>query len=300
MEISIPHAVTYDVPGPVPVDDIIESLRGTQSSAKEIETILESCLPGLTVDDIRVSVRSISQESPLREVFFISLFLTFKEDLEHEVPRMIEQWTNTPISEDYDTLITVCVMVLIFYGADYLYSKFKEKGNNSNINKQLDKLISDLALEMGCSEAYIRDVLKQKYEGQRLRKIAKAASRFFKPSKRQGNAGIKIGNREIKRATVAEVPGDISDDALEPQETSKQYANVEVELHAQDRDYAKRGWAAVVPSVSDKRMRMHIFPPTKPEELWTRQKVTGDVVIVFKNHDGEYTPIECHLLRLTD
>ena len=67
METSLPHEIVYDTPGPVPVVDIIESLRGALRLTEEIGPLLEGLIPGLEVRGLTITLREISQKSPLRE-----------------------------------------------------------------------------------------------------------------------------------------------------------------------------------------------------------------------------------------
>ena len=50
--------------------------------------------------------------------------MTFQEDLKEEVPALLEQWAGLPVSDKYDSLVTAIVMVMLFYGADYIYRRF--------------------------------------------------------------------------------------------------------------------------------------------------------------------------------
>ena len=84
-------------------------------------------------------------------------------------------------------------------------------------------------------------------------------------------------------------------------DTSNYLSDVEIEIHAQDVDSARQGWAATIPGHVDKRKKMQIFPPVKPDDIWTKERVRGDVVIVSERQDdGELLPTMIHLLRISD
>ncbi len=297
-ELTVPHLVQYDTPQPVPISDLIASLNGLQATAGEVGALLESCVNGLKVEKVSVSVRSISQESPLREWFIITLMVTYQSDLSKELPVLLEELFGVDIPDNYDTLVTVSSLVVIFYILDATYRKVIGADASVQMARMLDGLIKELANSTGCSEDKIREFLRDRYDKGRLRKLVNAAIGFFRPSKRQNNVSAKVGSRIISKEVMREIPGDVAEDVHEPETSSHQYSNVEIELHAQDRDRAKQGWAAVVPAISDARVKMQIFPPIQPEDVWTHQKIRGDIIAVFRDDGGDLTPTQYHLIRL--
>ena len=98
---------------------------------------------------------------------------------------------------------------------------------------------------------------------------------------------------------VSVVPTEAQLESAEVPEIARPYQDVLIELHAQDVDRTKTGWAAVVPEVSPRRLRMEIFPPLKPEQIYTKQKIRGDIMLVSqKRSDGTYHPHMLHLLDI--
>jgi hypothetical protein len=81
MEISIPHQVIFETEEPVPVSEIIASLLGAEQILRDVGPLFEEYYPGFKIDSLRVSVRLISQESPLKEFFYLGLVATYQKDL---------------------------------------------------------------------------------------------------------------------------------------------------------------------------------------------------------------------------
>ena len=89
------------------------------------------------------------------------------------------------------------------------------------------------------------------------------------------------------------------EDAPEP--TTGPLEDVEIALHAQDRDYSKRGWAVVVPALSPKRISMYLYPPIKPRDIYTKAAIRGDLMVEYRQTEaGEREPIRVHLIRVRD
>lgn len=299
-EYRLPHEIFYETDEPISVSDVIDSLLGTEEILTEMGPLLEACIPGISVEKIQISIKEISEGS-LREVVWVALFVAFQTDLEVEVPSLLEELFGTKVGHDYPVITTVFFLLLLFYGADFVYQRLSKMTEGSRIRAQLDGLVTEAAGHCKISEDKLRHVLEERYAKGRMRSLVRATLRVFRPSKQHGNSGFRVGGRRVEPRLVAEVPGDAQ--MLEYDEPPKTQAlqDVAIELHAQDVDRTKQGWAAVIPSLSKQRMRMEIYPPIRPIDIYTRPTIRGDVMVVFReNAKGEQEPSICYLVRLTD
>lgn len=299
--IRLPHQVIYETSELASISDVIEALRGAEQLLLETGPLLESLIPGLEISKITVSVEEISQRSPLNEIFWASIFLTFQKDLEREVPKLVEELFGVHVSEQYDTIVTLLFCLILYYGVAFAYHQVNRLIGDSKTRSQLNALIAEVAVRCNRSEDHIRAALERRYGRGHVKSLVRAGLQFFLPSKQQANAPVRIGSRIIDAETVAEIPSAAQMLEFEPATTSRQLDNVEMQLHAQDVDRTKRGWAAVIPAISKMRIRMEIYPPIKPEDIYMRPNIRGDVVIVYKMSDrGELVPQTCHLMRIRD
>lgn len=298
-DIRFAHQVVYDVPESSAISDVIESLQATEQLFFEVAPLLEQLVPGIQVGGVRVHVQSLTQGSPLRELFFTTMFLTFQRDLEREVPAVVEHLTGAHVSGQYDTLVTFIFCAILFYGAEFAYKQIAKTIDGSRIQAHLDNLIKDVADHCNLPEARVRQLFDKRYEKKRLGPLMRSTVQFFAPSKQQGNAPFSIGKRRFDADTVAEFPGDAKIQDYEDGESNRNLENVEIELHAQDVDHARQGWAGVIRQVSDRRLRMAVYPPIKPDDIYTKTKVRGDVIVVSRRApDGSMEPFMFHLIRL--
>jgi hypothetical protein len=157
MRFDIPFEVQYLTEGIVPIEEVIDAMISAKLFIEEGGYNLGGLIPGLNIEQVQVSVRSISQESPLREAFFAAIYLTLQKDLEREVPALFELVTGTAVPENFKTIATLSMLVAIFYGAATV---------NSKIKRQLDALIEDLSQRTGRSEDHIRKFLEDRYKPQ--------------------------------------------------------------------------------------------------------------------------------------
>lgn len=302
LEILFPHNITYESEGVFPLQDIAATILATEGVVNKVGPLIEEVFGGVTVEQISVSLSSVTQESPLKEIFFASLIIGFQDDLDEEVPAFIEQLSGIAVPEQYSTMVTVVSLLLLIYGADYAYKRLTPDGESNKIKTMFDELTSDVAEKMGVEPQVIVGALDKKYGDNKntLRSLGKSAVQFFSPAKRN-RADVVAGGKRIPLDTIRDIPSDVELDESEPPETSEHLMNVEIELHAQDLDRSKYGWACVIPSVSKKRIRMDMYPPIEPDHLWNKTMVRGDGILVHRRVDsGEYLPHTFHLITVHD
>jgi hypothetical protein len=123
MEATFRHFLEYEIDEWPSVSEIVASLEANEVLLKQAGAVLEGCIRGLEIRHATVSVRQVSQESPLREWFAFAVVITFQEEIKKEVPQLIESLTGATLPPEYDTLITVLVMLLAIYGVSTVFSR---------------------------------------------------------------------------------------------------------------------------------------------------------------------------------
>lgn len=291
--------VRYLTDETVPIRDIIESLQGIEAIFAEVGKVLPSLVEGVSVQRVEVKAREIAQESPLRELFAIALFMTFQEDLEREVPTNLENVTGIHIPDNWDAIVTVLAMILVFYGVGAIKDLVFGSSGDGPSKRMLDGLIGELATSTGSRPERIREQLDQRYGDRTLwKRLANAASRFFTPSKKQKSAPIEINGRPIDHETVQDVPAQYLIEHEADTRPARSFADVTLELHAQDRDHAGRGWAAIPRGITDQRLRLRLMDDVSTTELWGHDLVRADVTIIYDRVGLEVVAKEIHVHRV--
>ncbi|MAE51062.1 MAG: hypothetical protein CMH27_04565 [Micavibrio sp.] len=298
-ETKFTHEITYTNEGKIPVSEIAESLLANEQLIKLTVPLLEKLYPGLEIKDIEIHFKNASHNSPLQEIFGISLFVSFQEDLENEVPELIEYITGKEVPESFDSLITVAAFVLLYYGADYLFSRFK--GSKSEpISKGLEQTIHVAGDYINMPPDKIEEVVKEVYTGQRLQSLAKASKGAVLPAKRERNAQI-VTTEEIAftKEAVNDFPSDIDFDYEDDFEKTEPYQRVRISLRATDLDKNNTGWAGVIKKISDARLKMEVYPTIDLQKLHGKKSIVGDILLVSKKQpNGSYKPASFHLLEI--
>lgn len=304
MQITLPHQISYDFDGKATVEEIAKSLVANERLTRDAIAIFAGCFPGLVVEDTKIQFVSVSQESPLKEILAAAVILAFQEDLEQEVPDLIQKMIGLNIPDQYDTLVTVFVMIAAIYGASYLHNRFSRKDTNSAkaLPREYDRLIKVAGDYIHVPEAVVKESVDRHLGKGRRQVVAKAARDFFAPAQRHNARSINSGGSlHIPKDAIDEVPTDVDIESFEPEQDSYLLENAEVVFQAHDINRQKKGWAAIVPQVSRNRKPLHIDPSVDIEGLFTKRKVLANVIVFAKQTEKEdYEPQLYYLQSIAD
>jgi hypothetical protein len=278
---------------------VIAALQATEALSREAIDLLPSFVPGLAIQSSSFNVLRLSQESPLRELFLLTLIVAFQDDLKAEVPPMLEHLLGVTISDQYDTIATVAFMIVLFYGAGFAVDAVARTVAGRRVHETFDDVAEDLSKRSGLSHAEIKMVLESRFaRPPAMRRLARNAVDFFIPSKRDGSASVTLDRKRIEPSVVSEVP--FAKQLNDASDFNKYMplAAARILLHMQDRDRKSLGWAAVVPDVSQDRLKLKLMDDVRPSDLWNKDEVTGDIVVVHSLTSAGFVPSEIHLSRI--
>jgi hypothetical protein len=298
MELQVPLSIEYNTEGTVPLDEVIDSLIGTRQLIKEGTQLIPLLIAGSDLERTSISVRSITHESPLRELLVVTIFLTFQDDLVREAPELIEGITGRSVPDGLETLVTALVLIVTFYGIGVIKDLISGKATSGPSKKMLNELIEEVSATTGKTKEEIEKILKERYSKKgRINQLSRSAIKFFTPSKKQNNAPIKFSNKKIDRSTVADTPDSYIFEDANSKEFHKEFKSRKITLFAQDRDRADRGWAGTIDGIVEKRTKMKLVDNVTSDQIWQREEVTGSGVIIYNKSNPE-NPIEIHLSEI--
>lgn len=283
------------------VPEVIATISANEQLLHEAAEILALCVPGLAVESCRVTVRSIVQESPLREYFAFAIVATYQKELEKAVPAVIHDLFDVQVPDDYRSIITVFVMLTAIYGISKAIERLfpgKKRENLDNAYAGMTHVAGDL---IQVSPERIDEAMQRRFEKKGAKRIGAAARRFFAPVAGTGGSVRGLGGVEIPAEAVAEIPPEATPPLAEPDDNPEtEFLNkVKIEVHAMDRDRGKQGWAGHIPDHFPERVRMIVDKTINLEALFGKREVRGDVFVVYDlDEDGRRCPREFHLLRV--
>lgn len=300
-EIRLPLPIIYQTEGRTPVADVIVALQAADWIANDAVSLLPSLIDGLKIEQSSLNVLSLTQESPLREYFLLALVVAFQGDLKEEVPPLLEDIFKVGVSDKYDSLVTVIFMIVVFYGAGMAIDAVKKAMTDSLPKSKFEELVQILAVETGRSAADIRSIIEAKFaKPAAVRRLLSETKKLFLPSQKDKNAPVLFDRDTIGSDMVRQIPYPGDSDEIPDFNRYKPYSTVELELHAQDRDRSATGWAAIAPAITSERLKVKVMEPVTPSDLWQKDRVIADIVVVEKLTANGYQPTEIQITSVID
>lgn len=303
-EVRLPHAIYYPDSHDVSLSDVAATLLAHERLLPVVTETLEILVPGLTVESRQIILDRI-QKSSLTEAFFIALFVAFQEDLETEVPALIESITGLTVSDRYDTLVTVLFMVALYYGTTKLFRGGKRGGDTATpvtINGDYATYVGIAADQLQSTPSEVRAAVEKAVGRKRLASVQRAAIDLFRPAKRGGNGRIlPRGLPPISAQSVADFPDALALADLEDDVVPVHLPRARLSIRATDRDKSDKGWAAKVETedLKTRRLPLRLAPGIDPDALAEMNEPEVEAILESRvRDDGSTKPLRIHVMRV--
>lgn len=297
--IQFEHEIEFTNKGAIPVSDVASSLLANETLLRNAGFLYGRLIDGLSVEAVNIHFRNATHSSPLKELFIGGLIVTYQEDLQKEIPLILQKVINKNIPEEYGATLTILFFVLALYGGEYLYKRYVGDKTPKNLSEGYNKTIVYAQNYFQISEDKIREEVEDFIKGTRKLSIGNAVKRIIIPVKREPEAIIRSGDLQINRAQINETPSLVDLEYEDDYEITESLIGVDIEIRAIDMDKNSQGWAGVIKGVYERRLKMVIFPSLDKAKLFGRETIKGDVMVrLRKQADGDYLPYEFHLLNL--
>lgn len=293
MQLNLHHTLTYTTKGQVPVHIVAKSLLANERLIHEALHLLESLDKDITVQAIQVSVRQLSNQSPLKEGFAIALFVAYQDRLEAEVSDILKALTG---SEMNSTLITVLVIYLAICIIDAAVERMYPGKSVKNIKDEYEEKKLIVARMLNTTPQAIEDQVSLRYAQGRGKSLFTKAFDFFQPAKIEQGVEITTGIANISSEAISEIPTALDFTTLE-QTHSYPVDGALIEIHRADIDENKHGWRAIIRDVSDRKIRMELDPEIKPSDIYGKTAIRGDVAVVEELGDGGDYNVKTYILK---
>lgn len=305
MDIVLRHGVEYEIVEAVAVDDLVRSIEAHARLLRKSGDLLSDLVPGLRIEPKQVSVVSLSQQSPLKEMFAFAVIMSYQKELEGEVPELIETLTGTQISDQHDTLVTVLVMLIAIYGISKAFDALFPGRSRDNLDQAREGLLSKATALTGIAAKRILAAVEVLFTGHSNRVLVSASQKVFAPTRGQANAAIRDNSGVVlvppaavrDAQSVSGIPFETEDEDG-PKSHSEFHRDVRIILHAMDKDQKRRGWAGHCPDLFDDRIPMHLEKTQKPEDIFGKSEVRGDILLTSEeDENGDMKPKEFLLIQ---
>lgn len=301
VRISLPYAVTYNTEKDVPVEVVAKSLLAHEFFIRDALQGLESIYSHhIALNHAQVTVRNISNASPLKEVLIAAFVLTVQEDLVEEVPKLIQQLTGKEVPENMETLVTLLTVVIVVYATSAIIERVMPGHSVMRLKETYSNKLDALQEDFDISKKDIDAYLQAKYNESPSSALKRKAVEFFMPAKLGKAVDIVSPNGEIlvPREAVNEVPLAVLEEGDEDI-TGYPLFSVVLDIHRSDRDQRKYGWRAIVGEVSTKSVRLELDDSINPSSIYGSKEIVGDIIVQEHSvEDGRQEPKLYQLLRI--
>lgn len=309
-ELIIPIRFEYTTRTPVPVSDVARSLVAMEKLLLRTPRLLNALIDGPSILSADVLVDQVLSGS-LYEDLVVKFGFGSQENLDRFLLRLRERLgINSMVDGNSNSgrnLVANLALYLILAGGvagmGYVGSQMGSGPSSvteieANNNVIITVISDDLAMEPADVGTILRGAIDG-YNKRQLKALAVDAVDAVAPLRSDTAASLLVPNvtgARLSPEAVGEIPESLEPD--EPELSLERFDNVDVYIRALDRDKTTTGWAAIIPEVSDQRVRLKISAEADMD-LLSSSKLVGDVLVRFRTTpDGGRKPIAYDLLNV--
>lgn len=296
------HDVSYPTNKGITLTDIADTLLAHERVVALLSKILEAAIDGFTVEKIVVRLDE-AQEGSLFEKFVVEIYSNYQKDIQKNVIGAVTAMTGVTIPDQYQPLVTLLILLVIFYGANWVYRKVnpKKEATGTTINGNYNTILNVTADHLSVTPEKLEEIVKDVTKGPMRKAVGKAAQRFFKPAQRNGIGVIDVpGFGTISRDAVEEVPTEANIDPIDDRDMEP-WTDVSIGLRALDLDRRESGWYGVIQVAGEEHTRLPIslYPTINPEQLQGATEFQADILLESRRDDsGDWKPRRIHVVNV--
>lgn len=299
MDITIPHTVVYDFDGRASVAEVAKSLVAQERLVREALRVLEEVFPNLTIEASRIEFRGATQNSPFTTNMSALIVAVYASELGEDMPDIIQTLFGYDVPDSYDSIVSVLVLLIAIWGIDWVRQKIFPGKKEKELTAERDRLLEQASNRASVTQDQMEEAIEKALKKHK-RSVMKAAADFFEPAKKHKARAVKAANAEVGEKALEAMPSDIDLAQYEPPAEFEQLEGVTVHFRAHDLDKNK-AWAATIDEVSSNRRPLHLAPDVRPEQLFDKKEIKGDVLVTSQlDVNGEYVPYLYYLQKVYD
>jgi len=289
VELTTTHRIYYSNKEHIPLSEIADSLLALEGLIRQSPDVLENLFPGTKIYGVEIYLSELKSGS-LYEDVLVKFVFGSQEKLDEFVSNLRERLGLQHL-KDNNQLLSAILLVMTLTGGAYYYGKT----NASSENKAKLEANNNIVINVGADFVEMKaDEFRSAVEAgvKDKEKLTKNAVRFVKPAKRDPEAHIRFDNDkklQINPEAVKAMPSHVAEP--EPEEAIEDHDRVEVIIRAVDLDSHRKGWAAIIPDISERRVKLQLDPHIDGEQLMQHPAAIANVTGIFKyDEEGKKIP----------
>lgn len=296
LTLSFDHSIYYTNHELIPAHEVAEALLALDRMVHRAPQALRALLPGTSTVKMELFVKRL-QSGSLTEDVTIKLLFGSKRQMDRTLKRFREKYGINLTSKS--GVIRTILFTLIILGGAYAGHRALMAAAKPTVEISHNTIINIGAEELHLTADELVKIIAAAVPNKS--QLAHDAVSVVKPAKREGQAEIRIdGNQselKISAEEVANFPAEVHTDKTEE---SEQREHVEIHLRANDLDNTERGWAAVVPTVTARRLRLELAPAINADDLFGKKEIRGTVEIIRRKDANGRLQLRAYRLEAID
>lgn len=271
--ISTQHFLRYDTTSPVSARTLAESLLGLEAIVADSKPVISYLLGDQYVKDIDVLITKIEIGS-YNDSFIVRLVFGKGRAGEKRIEDLRKALKFDKM--DPKKAVGLAIAAAILYVA-YQYAK---PGEPARI--QIENSFNQIGTGTNLSGEDIRGIIEGLLGQPRRADLKKQVSRLLHPGGGKHEGTIQLDNDPllvIPKEAISSVPAiavaDVEEDPI------ADFPNTQIVVRAMDLDSASKGWWAIVPSLSDSRVQVHLVPGINPNKVPIGRYFQADVTVTY-------------------
>lgn len=273
--LSFSHRIYYTNRELVPAEEIAEALLALNRIVQRAPHVFQGLVPGTALPTAQLYIERLASGS-LDEEIKIKLFFGSKRKMDRTLKRWREKF-GIDLNTKGGVIRTIVIALILFGGYQAATHLLGDK-EKAAIEISHNTIINIGAKELNLTADDIVKVIHATVSNKA--QLAHDSVKVIRPAKSDPAAEIHIDGQPDLKITANEIAAIPFDLHIDKAEESERREHIEIHLRANDLDNTERGWAAVVPAVTGRRLRMELAPEINADELYGKKEIKGTVEII--------------------
>lgn len=289
-EISLPMPFYLDRETTPSLQEVVDSLQGFDAIAKRFPKILSKLLD-VQIKDVTVGVNKIEIGS-LYDDLVVKFGFGNQEQMDLFLEQMHEKFMN------HKAVPYLIFFALLIAGGVVAYNVLApdEAPMAPVINSNNTTIINMISADVGKDADAVRSIIERAIPHSDSIKLAKDSYKIFNAFGDSSSLQFKdFQGYSLPKDVVKSFPSNSDFDAVND---LKDFEKVEVQIRAADMDSVNSGWAAKVPVISDKRVKVKVSDNVDITKLQIGKNVLADITVVYKVKNEDVVPSYCVIRKI--
>ncbi|WP_141113224.1 hypothetical protein [Chromobacterium haemolyticum] len=294
--LEVSHRVYYSNEGPVPIPEIASSLLALERILHRLPRVLSE-VTSVPVQGLEVYIEDIKAGSLLEDVA-LKIFFKDQQELDAFLGKIREKLGTNKVARN--TLIGALILSIIGYG---LYLGATATGSSkaaTTINVHNNVIINIGAEQANMAPEQLAKIIESAVTDKKAN--AKDAIEFVRPAKRDASATITVEDQALlvmPKEVIQQSPSSLE---IEEHPVEQEHKDVDLNIRATNLDSQSQGWAALIPGLIDKRIKLVLADGVDPKQVAGKFRIRANVLVHSKpqGKKKEMQPYQITLLALVE